>query len=589
MQPTHVIAALVAAAGLCIGASAHADPVSDFTFGTTVYLRTATLDLDGNKTSTGGIALTKPANTLTFDVAAAAIGSPLPITLHLVGAPLSGNLVQYTFSWNGNVDVDGQGHMLTAANGSFVAAMTATPGDLNAIGNVAVDILPVVSYINATGDWGTKTLFVDHASFYGGYLPATLAAYGQSDNAEICSDTTAVQVPMYVRLDNPAPPTGQWVFLTSAFHQGLSLPPIVVVPPGQKSRVFNATVAPNFAGTVHTTATSGGGIATLDIEVDNHQACQSGSGGHGPPVAYNPDPGCIQCTIFRSINDYGERLGLVGRDYVFFKGTTATTLATMFAAQQPSAISANAISNSGYITGLVTIGGVTTAYRANVDLDPGSLQQLGAITPRSIGSFGTVVGSRPFGTGQARAAVNYGTGIIDVPLPSSFDVYSSTALAISDIGEVIGTYTTGAGGALHGFRFLNGHATQLPATAAVPVAINATGQVAANGVDARGLPTAAIVAADGSVTLLGSPRGFTNFQITSMNSRGIAVGTAASVGTTVVTRAFVWSRTAGFQALSSYRPELPVVDQAYQITDTNTIAVHGVTANGVANLFVLPL
>lgn len=588
MQGKHLISGIVAAVGLCAAASAHADPISDFTFGTTVYLRSATLALDGNEVSTGGIALTKPANTLTFDVPASAVGSPLPITLHLVGTKVGPNLVQYTFSWSGNVDVDGEGHMLTYAYGFFQAKVTAAPPDVNAIGNVSLEVQPYISYIVAQGDWGSKMLYVFQGSFYGGFLPAALSKYGKSGNDVVCSDTTPVKVPMYVDLDNPAPPTGQWVFVTSAYHQGVSVPPIVVVPPGKSFTLFDASVAPGFTGTVSTMAVSGGSLATYQLEIDPHSDCES-SGGGGPPVAYNPFPECIQCTIFRSINDWNERLGIVGRDHVFIKGSSVTTLASMFAAQRPTSITGVAIADSGYLTGMATINGVTSAYRANVDRAPGTLELLGAITPRAIGEHGVVVGSRVYSSSQTRAAVAFGRGVIDIPLPSSFDVYSSTALAIDDTGGIAGTYTTSPGGAQHGFRYADNVATQLPTTAAVPVAIDATGTVAANGVDSRGTPTAALVSARGVVTLLGNPRGYTGFRITSMNRHGLVVGVASLIGTTPVQRAFAWTPAGGFRALSGLRRELPVVDYAYAITDADDIAVRATDTAGVTNLFILPL
>lgn len=555
-------------------------------------MRFATINLDGNRTSTGGIKLGKPPGVLDFDIAAADLGATLPITVHLVGLKLANNLVQYTFNWSGNVDIDGQGHMLTAASGVFLAQFSSVPGDQNAIGNVEIDVVPMGSSILATGDWGTKTLFVDQASFYGGYLPATLSSYTTADNSENCSSSTSdTPLPLIAQINSPAPPSGQWVFLTSAYHQGLSLPPIVVIPPNKKIVQFNATVAKDFVGIVHTTATSGGGVATLDVQVDPEQSCQDGGTTiTGPPIAFNPDPSCIQCTLFVGFTDFGEKIGIVNGAYVVLAGSLVTPLSTMFAGHHPTAITARSIANSGFITGLITIGGRTTAYRANIDHDPGTLEQLGAITPSSIGLYGTVVGSRALGTsGRTRAALSYGTGVIDVPLPA--DVYSSTALAISDAGDIIGTYTVSATGAPHGYRSTsNGHVVQLPASAAVPVAINANGQIAANGLDTSGHATAAIVSASNALTLLGNPAGFTGFQIKSMNKFGTVVGVASSVGSGApISRAFVWSRTRGFRALSGHRPELPLVDDALFITNANTMVVHGTTASGVTNLFVLPL
>lgn len=593
MPRARVLGALATMAGLCIASSALADPVSDFSFGTTLYLRSATANLDGNLTATGGISLTKPANTLNFSLSASDIGLALPITLHFVGNPIGNNVVQYSFNevFSPGVDIDGNGHLLTAASGFIFAQFSAVPGLQSAIGNVVIDVMPGASLINATGDWGTKAILIQNASFYGGFLPASLKSFVLSKADPICSDTAPVEVALAVNLNNPAPPTGQWVFLTSAYHQGLAVPPIVVIQPGKTSKVFNATVAPNFVGIVHTTAMAGGGIGTRDIEVDTHHACDPPSGG-GPPVAYNPDPGCINCTVFQAINDWGEKIGLVGREYVAIRGSVVTTLLSQFASLGVTAISARALASSGYTTGLVTIGGRAQAYRASLDLEPGKLDLLGSMTPISVGTFGTVVGSRAFGTaGQTQAVYNFGRGITDLALPSSFDAYSSVALAINNTGDVMGSYTTGPSGPSHGFRISSGRVSALPTEGASPVAFNDTGQIAANGSDAAGRPVAAIVSATNAVTVLGIPAGFTSFQVRSLNNFGWAVGIATAVNAAgpPVQRGFLWIPGTGFRALSGYSRALPVVTDALQITNLNTVVVHGTNTAGAANLYVLPL
>lgn len=589
MPRTRILGALAITAGLCIASPVHADPVSDFSFGTILYLRSATANLDGQATSTGGLSLSKPANTLNFSVAASAVGLALPITLHFVGVPLGGGIVSYSFNevFSPGVDVDGDGHLLTAATGTFLAQFTAVPGKQAALGNVLITVLPIVSFINATGAWGTKTIFIQNASFYGGFLPASLNSFVLSKADPICSDTTPVQVPVAVSLNNPAPPVGQVVSLTSAYHQGLSLPANVILSPGQTSRVFNATVAPNFAGVVHTTAAAGGSIGSIDIEVKEHRACDPPSGG-GIPVAYNPDLGCINCTIFATMNDFDERIGLVGHDTLVIRGSTVTSLASQFAGLGVTEISAVSLSNSGFATGLVTIAGHSQAYRASLDLEPGKLDLFGAMTPMSVGTFGTVVGFRSLGSGQTRAVYNFGRGITDLALP--FEAFSSAALAINDAGDILGTYTTAADGPTHGFRISNGRVLALPTEGSAPVALNASGQIAANGSDTTGRPVAAILSATNAVTLLGAPDGATSFQVKSLNNFGWAVGVASFPGTSgTVSRGYLWVPGTGFRALSGYARFLPIIDDALQITNRNTVVVHGSNALGAANLYVLPL
>ncbi|HEX7699962.1 MAG TPA: hypothetical protein VF403_04555 [Kofleriaceae bacterium] len=78
--PAATIAGLLAAL-----ATAHADPIADFQLGKTLYLRSASSTVAGYTNGTGGIAIGKLANTLSFAVDGAALGVP-GVIVHLSGA-----------------------------------------------------------------------------------------------------------------------------------------------------------------------------------------------------------------------------------------------------------------------------------------------------------------------------------------------------------------------------------------------------------------------------------------------------------------------------------------------------------------------
>jgi hypothetical protein len=470
--------------------------------------------------------------------------------------------------------------------------VSAIPGDEAASGDVLLTALPFVSFVNATGSWGTITIPIVEASFIGGYSPATLSNFYLASDAEVCSDIVPVTEELTVTLSDLAPAGGQKVDLSSGAHQYVSLPPYVVVPVNKNYVTFNATIAPNYVGTVPLAASANGVSADVYLEVDTNADCQQGHGNNGP-ILYNPNPECIACTPI-AINDYNDALELVDRVYTLISNGVQTSVATLYAAAGVQAMTARAISDGGFIAGTVEIEDVTHPYRANFKHLPGQLDLLGTIVPSAVNNAGTVVGEAyDSATGTYFAAWDAGAGTQWVPLPRIFGTASSVATMISERAEVVGTYTTAAG-VTNGFRWLYGTtATELPVvgtTSGIPVAANASGEIAANGVSALGLPVAALIDVNNNVTLLGEPRGYTNFTARSMNKHGWIVGDAQSTGgATSFERAFVWIPGTGFEPLSGWSTQMPLVQDCSHITDDGTVVVYGTNAAGTTNYFTLKL
>jgi hypothetical protein len=263
----HRVRVLGVAVGLCASSAALADPIDAFKSGTTLRLRFAKVQADHHRWAASGISLIKAADTLDLDLRATDLGVPLPTTIHLRGDLIGNGIVVYSFTWSGIIPVDRE-RTLTDATGALFARVSAAPGD-RSTGTVAVDVLPSLSTITLTGNWGKTLVTVEQTSLDGGFPPAPLARYARTESAAICSSPRSpVSLPLYVEIDGVAPPWGQWVFLKSSDHPGLALPAIVPIPAGKRSNVFHGTIAPSFAGTVHTIAQASGREVSLDLHVD---------------------------------------------------------------------------------------------------------------------------------------------------------------------------------------------------------------------------------------------------------------------------------------------------------------------------------
>jgi hypothetical protein len=576
--------ALVAAAR-----PAQADAVDDFRNGTTILLRMVGANAGNGVRAGGGVAIGKAAGTLDFALAATDLGMPVAITMHLHGSSLGGGRVVYTVddSYSPAVDIGG-GHSLTQITGTLVANVARLPGTATPqIGDVRLLIRPS-SYLYATGDWGTQTIAITNADLIGGIPQPSLSALVENGDYLVCSDSVETTQPLAVWLADVAQTGGAAVDLKGPFHGGVALPRSVVVPPGKRSVVATARIAPNFVGTVHLTAAATGVTQALDLTVHAHADCAHGSF-TGPALqswVASAVAGCTSCTGFLDVNHDDEKLTTINGATAVVRGRQVIDLLRTF--PNATAVGAAAMNNDGTIAGRLTIDGVSQAYRANLNHGTPTPFLLGAMTPKAINNYDGVVGFRVVG-GANQAVYTNGHGIMPLALTTSYGVTASTALDITDGGQVIGTYTDSAG-IVRGFRWVGGATTTLPVLGAkpvIPVAVNEAGQIAVNGASGSGQPLAAIVSPLGTLSALGVPSGFGTFEVKSINRFGAVVGVATTTGTPAVQRAFAWTPDRGFIALTGYVANLIATD-ALRITDANEVVVRG-TYSGAADLYLLTL
>jgi hypothetical protein len=592
--------AAVAGVLLVASATAHADPLTDFSIGTNVYVRNGSATVAGYTHSVSGIALTKPTNTLSFSVNANAIGVPLPITLALTGTDMGNGNVTFTFDQSyagvGLPLVDGL--HLTRATGTIYAVASYIPGNTGpfcngaaCLGDVYLDIVSPLSTIHATGDFGDQYISIDYAQVIGGVQPPHLQSFYYPGGAPICSQPTATTVPLTVRLASPAPSTGTQVLLHSAYANGVTLPVLQEVASGKDSTTVAATIQPNFYGTVHLAAAAGGAESFLDIDVLHQHDCDPASS-KKQWADYYPN-GCIECTGFTAHNNEGDEIYLSGRVQQLVMGDGRVIDPKTFA-PSASAVTVNAIANNGMAAGVMSFtSGTTTmswAYRINVNDTTGSLWALGQFTPKAINQFGTVVGTAVVSGAQV-AVYDNGHGTTQIPIRGAV---SSSASIVTDRGEVLGTYLDSAN-AVHGFRYAGGtFATVLPtftipgaASAPIlPVAENELGTVL--GTAAIGTGTVSVVISpSGTVTQIAPPSGYTNFVARGINRAGRVVGHATT--STGVLRGLVWNPTSGFIAMTGYILGLTATD-AYHINDSDEVVVSGTLGrNLTTTLYVISL
>jgi hypothetical protein len=256
--------ALVASAHL-----AHADPITDFRAGTTVHVRLATMD----SRTTGDVRLAKRAGTLDFDLAATDVGLAVPVTLHFRGA-VTGTRIVYTIDdrFSPAVDVGNQ-QRLSRVTGRFVVEASRIPGAQNQRdGSVRLLSVDGSGYLEAFGDWGTRRIALTELDLIGG-LARPLASF-TNPTGRVCSDRVRTKRLLSVTLATDVPPTETIIDLASRPRGGVYLPSVVLIPPRQRTAPVEAFIDPDFVGTVHLTAASGGVTRTLDLVVHPHGACR---------------------------------------------------------------------------------------------------------------------------------------------------------------------------------------------------------------------------------------------------------------------------------------------------------------------------
>jgi hypothetical protein len=251
---------------------AHADPITDFKNGTSIYLRTATVSIGGNTgRSVDAVLIHKTAGTLDLTFKASDLGLPVPVTVRARGAVVRSRIV-FTIdeTYSPRVDLGG-GQYLTRIAGQLTATPSWDPGAPSADqGNVQLDLLDS-STVTAYGTWGTQRISIIDTHFAAGVVQPGLATFAPV-TARVCSDRGATMQAFTVRLAAPARTGGAPVELQSA-GPGIRVPRFVIVPSGKQSLTLQAKVAAGFAGTVRLVAASGGAKQPIDVVVHTHSDC----------------------------------------------------------------------------------------------------------------------------------------------------------------------------------------------------------------------------------------------------------------------------------------------------------------------------
>ena len=222
MSAKHLIPVFLLGA---IGGTARADAVADFTAGTIVLVRGATVDFGGPRTHTG-IALRKRAGTLDFDLAAADLGvDNVPITFHLHGTALGGGRILFTVDQRYSpVLALPDRHWLARASGQLSALAMPLPGTVGtADGNVQLTLAGASSLV-AEGDWGTLTIAVTQLDLIGGVPQPALAGFADAGGGLLCSDRVATARPLTVWLADVAQGRGAVVQLAGPRAGGVRVP-----------------------------------------------------------------------------------------------------------------------------------------------------------------------------------------------------------------------------------------------------------------------------------------------------------------------------------------------------------------------------
>jgi len=198
-----------------------------------------------------------------------------------------------------------------------------------------------------------------------------------------------------------------------------------------------------------------------------------------------------------AINDSGEIAGITenaqGEEAVAYDNGTITEIAS----PSSDVVSASAINSSGQVAGFVGPPATNLIYEAYLWSASNGLQTLGTLPgePDSaaygINDAGQVVGT--VGADGTPTAFLYSNGQM-VGLGTLPGGEESFGNAINNAGQVVGTASTASGGTFHAFVDSNGVMTDLnslvPAgsgpTLTAGIAINNSGQIAADAVDAAG-------------------------------------------------------------------------------------------------------
>jgi hypothetical protein len=252
--------------------TAHADALADFQTGGSVRLSGATVDLgNGSRSSTGSVVIAKKAGSLDFAIQAQDLGVKLPVTVHLHGRPIGGDVIDYAIAETySKIDLGG-GHWLSGIDGHvYVVARPARGSSKQEVGNVKM-VLARASSVTASTDFGKVPIAITQFDVLGGITQPALESF-KGAGPTVCSGKTLINYRIDVTLVGYATASGASVELRSP-ERGVKLPAGVVVRRGARAATVFARIDPSFAGTVHLTATAGGVERSLDVVVYAPDKC----------------------------------------------------------------------------------------------------------------------------------------------------------------------------------------------------------------------------------------------------------------------------------------------------------------------------
>jgi hypothetical protein len=587
---------LVLALG-CASAPAWAGPVDDLKSGLNLYVNSVTINFDGEVYGSGGYVVPKLANNLDLTLTGTALGLGFPEAIHGT-ASVSGSVVTWTINDHYNPPITLDGNDVQRIHGQMKLRVEALPGAYGphcshqpCSRNVSLSPVPGGTHIWIEGESSLgidfqKEVTLQTLGALGGVAQPGLKDFYVDNYSLLCSsETKDTEVPLMATLTSVTPFNGAKVDLKSSWPPGVQVPPVLTAKQGQTVLSTNIIIKKGFSGLVMLTASASGAMRQELLAVEKASACESAGNGKKPHdvviMVPNLDDECIRCGTFISINNAKEWvIRREGQELLVINGERVLDLASQLGAQQ---VLTTGLTDSGFLTGRMTpVGGTATAFRALFRHGEFAPEPLGNFTPTAITERGLVAGYETVSTGF-RAVYHDGTSLKAVPLSAS----SSKTTGAADNGHLIGTFTDAAG-LEQGFHFVKGaiHPLTGPGgTPALPVAVNARGQVAANWTDSAGKLRGVLFGEEGAAQQLETPAGFTNLKLTALNALGWVTATASQGQTT---HGFLYTPQEGWvdlDQLAGQGTTLQVLE-ALAVTDTGHVAVRA-RVNGSEALYLM--
>lgn len=592
--------ALTAAVLVCLTASyAHAAAPDDLAAGTDLFLRNATVALDGQAYRASNVFLPKAPGTLDVSLSLRSLGIDRDDVVTLTGTA-AGDYVVWTLAPRDVVpplDMGG-GIALTRVDGRLTMHAGFTPGDMpQACGSNPCDYDVMLTgalggYLHAQGTapWPYNTFdgvaIVGAGEISGGLPRARLSSFAVSTPRLLCSSPVARRLSGEVWLAGPARTGGADVDLGTSLEGVVTLPRSVGVRAGEVRAPFSVTIPPNFQGAFTVTASAGGVTRSQLLGIRPASDCaHHGAAGFSVAPALSADfiknvlGGCAACVGSVALNSRGDAFAITTKGPFYASPQTGVvSLSKVFAGYTVATAQLNDI---GQLSGTMkdAKGGVHGFLLSSfANLDGMSLRVLDGLTPRSVNGLGAVFGDMAGGT----------TGYFNSEKIAPLDVGISGPLAVGadDLGfAYFGSVKQGT--SIYRFDFRQATPIDGLGGAITATRVHAFGTVVGGARDEAGYEHAFLLApGEKSITDLGAPPGYVSARATSSNAAGWIVGTAT--GPKGEVGAFLYTPGDQMVDLSQWvdpKAGLTITD-VLTITDGNQILVRG-TQSGVTGFYVL--